>query len=398
MERVVYFWYLMAKQKGKSIVPPLSMIYRKIAISFVVLTVVLVGLIVFFSTAKATVYVTPKREIKSADFLVTVVSPADRGPASLDGALSAKIVGTYEEKVVEEEGQFEASGVADREGRATGRVTMTNTTSAPQSLVATTRLLSTDRVLFRMKSAATVPAKGTVEVEVYSDKPGPQSDIGPTKFTIPGLNEAKQKVIFGESKEPMQGGSGKVRVVGAQDIENAKAAVIEKTVARARDEFAKTPAAALGGVTVSHEVLEVIPNAKAGDEKRTFTVRAKIKATLLAYDKAVLERIAQEKVKANILSDRELVQFNKDAMLVRIKSVNAARGEAQLSVYADAQVRLSAESPLLDPSKIAGMLPEEAQGYLASFDAVEEAEVKLFPSWQKRIPTIPDRIKIVIKK
>src|SRR3989338_2994289 len=146
----------MVQNPKKSPVPPLSMIYRKIAISFVVLTVLLVGVIVFFSLAKATVAITPKQELKSAEFLVTVSKNPGNAPGTLQG--------NYEEKVVEDEGQFEATGVTEKSGRAQGKVMLTNTTSIAQPLVATTRLLSPEGVLFRMKAGATVPANGKVEV------------------------------------------------------------------------------------------------------------------------------------------------------------------------------------------------------------------------------------------
>ena len=107
----------MPKQK-KPVVPPLSIIYRKIAISFVVLTVLLVGIIVFFSIAKATVAVTPKKELKSAEFLVTIkAEPKDSG---------TEIQGAYEEKTVEEEGQFEATGITEKETRGEGKIFLIN--------------------------------------------------------------------------------------------------------------------------------------------------------------------------------------------------------------------------------------------------------------------------------
>ena len=115
-------------------------------------------------------------------------------------------------------------------------------------------------------------------------------------------------------------------------------------------------------------------------------------------DKEALEQLALVRVTENVPSDRELVNFNKDTMVIRIKSVNAKSGEVQLQVYVDSQVRLSAASPVLEPVKVAGMLPEEAKRYLESFDAVDSVEIRLFPSWQKRVPTIPDRIKMVVKK
>lgn len=380
----------MPKQK-KPAVPPLSVIYRKIAVSFVVLTVLLVGIIIFFSVSKATVKITPKQELKSSEFLVTVKETPDSTPAVIQGK--------YEDKVVEEEMQFESTGIVEKAGRFEGKLMIVNTTSAAQQLVATTRLISPEGVLFRMKSGTTAPAKGQVEVEVYTDHPDPNWDYAPgTRFIIPGLNATKQALIYGENKERLAGGVQKVRVVTAEDLEKAKTEVIEKATKKMQEEFEKTPAAALGGVISNAEVQEVSADAKKGEERQTFTTKVKMNVQLLAYDKIALEKLALEKVTGSIPSDREMVRFNKDAMVIRIKNVNKTVGEVQLSVYADAEVRLNAASPILDPVKIAGMLPDEAATYLQSFDAVEKVEVDLFPSWQKRIPTIPDRIKMVVKK
>lgn len=374
----------------KSKIPPLSMIYRRIAISFVVLTVLLVGIIVFFSLAKATVVVIPKEEIKSAEFLVTAKAEPSEAPGV--------ILGQYKEQTVEVEGAFEASGTTEKPGRAEGMITVVNTTNAPQPLVATTRFLSPEGALFRTVERLVVPANGSVEARVRADEPGAHGDIGPTRFTIPGLNPAKQALIYGESKSAMVGGAQNVRAVTAEDLERARSFSVEKAVAQAKEEFSKTPASAVGEVAVESEEVEVKFDAKAGEHRQSFTLSAKVKVRILSYDKDALEKIAREKVQQNIPQDREIVRFNKDAMIVRIKNVNAKTGEIQLSVYADAAVRLSAASPILDTIKIAGMLPEEAARYLKSFDAIEDVEVRLFPSWQKRIPTIPDRIKIVIKK
>lgn len=376
-------------KEPKPLILPLSIIYRKIAISFVVLTVVLLGIIIFFSLSKATVLITPKAELRSSEFLVSL------GEASqLDKAI---LNGLYKEQVIEEEGQFEASGTAQKGGRSEGTITVINTTSAAQTLVATTRFLSESGVLFRIKERVVVPARGRVEAAVAADQPGPVGDIGPSKFTIPGLNAAKQKLIYGESKTAMEGGSGQVRVVTSEDLEKARAATIERATTRAERESEKL-AGTLGGLSVQADILEARSDAKAGEERRTFTTRAKVKVQVLVYEKEALEKIAYDKVIANVSADRELVKFNKDAMVIRVKNVNKETATVQLSVYADANVRLSPTSSLLDPEKLAGMLPEEAKQYLESFDAIEEAQVKLFPSWQKRVPAIPDRIKIVIRK
>ena len=133
---------------------------------------------------------------------------------------------------------FDSTGTAATSAdRATGSATIVNTTSKSYTFVATTRLLSKDGVLFRMKSASPIPANGSVEVVVAADQPGPEGDIGPSTFTIPGLPPDLQKVITAKSDKPMSGGSGTVKAVAGVDIVAAKNQLTERLKKEALDNF-----------------------------------------------------------------------------------------------------------------------------------------------------------------
>ncbi len=134
---------------------------------------------------------------------------------------------------------FTATGTATTSSsRATGTATIINGTSRGYTFVATTRLLSKEGVLFRMKSTTPIPANGSVDVTVYADQTGPGGDIGPTTFTIPGLSAALQSVITAKSDAAMTGGDGHAKAVSADDIANAKAALQEKLKGEAQANFA----------------------------------------------------------------------------------------------------------------------------------------------------------------
>ena len=105
---------------------------------------------------------------------------------------------------------------------AMGMVTLHNDSQLDQALVATTRLLSPEGILFRLKNRVVVPAKGMIAVEVYADKEGRESEIGPAKFTIPGLNTAKQAAIYAVSDKPMIGGVRAVGIVTEEDLKLAE--------------------------------------------------------------------------------------------------------------------------------------------------------------------------------
>ena len=89
-------------------------------------------------------------------------------------------------------------------------------------MVATTRLLTSEGVLFRLKDRVNVPAGGEIEVEVYADQSGIASEIGPSQFTIPGLRTDLQKLIYAVSKESMKGGIKKTGVLSVDDWSRAQ--------------------------------------------------------------------------------------------------------------------------------------------------------------------------------
>lgn len=111
----------------------------------------------------------------------------------------------------------------EEEAIASGQVTLKNTSSTSQPLVATTRLLSAEGVLFRLKEGVIVPANGEIVADVYADQAGASGNIGPTTFTIPGLAASRQAEVYGESSAPMTGGVVRFGEVTLADLDAAVA-------------------------------------------------------------------------------------------------------------------------------------------------------------------------------
>ena len=136
--------------------------YSKIVIAFVVVAVVLIGLIVYFSFTKTTVTVTPTVQNST----VTIESSL----SELGGTLVlTDVSGTHDYTAIE--------GTASKTGKASGTVTLYNKYTVDQPLIETTRLLSDTGVLFRTQETVTVPAGGQVEVPVAADQEGATGNI-----------------------------------------------------------------------------------------------------------------------------------------------------------------------------------------------------------------------------
>lgn len=111
------------------------------------------------------------------------------------------------------------SSTESRDGIATGVVTLSNRTASDQPLVATTRLLSDEGVLFRLRDATEIPAGGSVDATVYADEAGSAGNVGPSHFTIPGLPTSLQDDIDAASAVPMDGGVIQVGILSQADVD-----------------------------------------------------------------------------------------------------------------------------------------------------------------------------------
>jgi hypothetical protein len=129
---------------------------------------------------------------------------------------------------------FPATGSGDVDAqKAQGTVTIYNNYSdKPQPLVATTRFLTEDGVLFRLVKGTTVPGMkdgepGEVDALVIADREGVEGNIGPSRFSIPGLDDiAERKGKFYAVSEKVMAGGGAggnaVALVTQDDIDAAE--------------------------------------------------------------------------------------------------------------------------------------------------------------------------------
>lgn len=110
--------------------------------------------------------------------------------------------------------------------KATGIITVYNNFSnAPQTLIKNTRFQSADGKIFRIIDSIVVPGKqgsvpGSIDAKVSADSYGPDYNISPTDFKIPGFKGTlKYNLFYGKSATAMSGGiSGTISIVSNDDI------------------------------------------------------------------------------------------------------------------------------------------------------------------------------------
>jgi hypothetical protein len=361
--------------------------YRQIAFTFIgAALVVLLGLI-YFSLSQAVIIVTPALETVSADFNLLVKADTDETPEGV----SARIVST--------EVEIEKSGPAEllEEGEdqpATGKVILKNTSNAPQPLVATTRLLSEQGILFRLAKAVTVPANGEIEADVYADKPGKSGEVQPTRFTIPGLNQTRQQEVYAESEEAMTGGTKATYRVTEKSIEDVIAAAKERLIADAKAQLdaegIQVDQALSGAEWINITEQTVTP--EEGADAATLTVTMTANVAFVIADVEELLSLAQKQLYTTTSLGYELSSSDEGSFTYSIANFDAEKNTAQLRLLLQGTRRISTNNPVLDPSNFVGMKPDAAKTQLEADPGIESVVINLRPFWLRRIPRLVDHI------
>jgi len=376
-----------AKKKNAPILPAMRL-YRRIAAGFLMLTVILLVVVMYLATVKATVKVSTHEEALEREFIARIVEE----PHS-----SEDIPGMIFEETLERSKIFEVKGDGDAiPAKAHGVVTIKNESTREQPLVATTRLLSEDGVLFRIIEGVTVPANASIDVEVAADEPGKLGEIDAGKFTIPGLNQARQEQVYAVSSQKMIGGTITKKIVSMDDLEKAHAELLKDIEIDQDTKWRSQISGQLDGVIIIKETLTKQSDTEPGKEASDFSVSTTVKLTGIYYDSARLKQIADIKLKEHISGGQVLSSSNLDDMQITYNRSSATEKTAHLDVAVEGKMVLKETAEILDKANLIGLTAEDAEAFLEDNPAIEDASVEITPSWVRSIPKLQDHIEIII--
>lgn len=375
--------------------------YRKIAFVFIALTGLLVALAVYFilSRAEITVYLT--EEPVSVDFIADLEKTDGTGgapSAMVPGSVS--ITGQLTETDVSGSKEYSATGKKKVSGEVGGEITVINNYSKDQPLVATTRFLSKEGILYRLKKAVTVPAGGSVKAEVYADTPSDAAaKLGPTRFTIPGLWEGLQDKIYGESATAMHGGDQEVSVITQADIDNAFDDLTQELSAQVIDNLKKEMKAAgeVTGKVMIKEIDEKRSDLRAGDEGDKFTVYLKLKTVGVAFYSRDIQSLAASQLQAKVPTGKELVNVDYDTLSFQLEKYDIASDEANLMVHLEGTMSLKTNNSIFDRDKFIGLDRDQIIQYLSTYPEIERITIKFSPFWVRIVPQLKNNVQIIIK-
>jgi len=365
--------------------PPVKF-YRTIAVSFLVLTLILLGIIIFFTSKSASIVIVSKTDNKNIDLNVNV-EQLKTSDLSVVGMVTSTLLGLSE--------KYFPTGNKIVDGIATGEATLYNETGLSQTLVKTTRLMTSDGILFRLTDKVVVPANGQVTASVYADQAGASGNIGPSKFTIPGLSADKQKVIYAESTQTMSGGVRKEGILTDEDLKSADNDYVEKVKQAVAQSLASSSLYDQNLISVASH--NVSADHKAGDDITEFNLTGTSTVVIVYYKQADLKSLLEKEISNHIdLSTEKILSLTKDPQ-VSLASYDLIKGTAQLSIYQDVLVTLDANASKLAAENFTGKSKDDIERYVLGLPHVVGVDVKMSPSWLGNTPGVSDKIKVIVK-
>ncbi|MBI3627025.1 baseplate J/gp47 family protein [Candidatus Uhrbacteria bacterium] len=372
--------------------------YRKISFTFLALTLLAIAVILFFALSNATVVIKPTSHDFPLDFIVNVKSAGEDQLSFNDSDTTAK--GRILAATKEETKEFPTSVISEGEPtKATGIVTLINSSGTPQALIVNTRLLSKEGVLFRLTKAVNVPAKGKVDVKVLADKAGKEGEIGPSEFTIPGLNAARQKDVTGKSDAAMTGGTKATRAFADSDLKKAEESFLNDLAKRTVAEWETSLPVDLKVLekSVYKEILSVKSDAKAGDKVDKFNLTLKARIAGLAVAEKELLSLAASQLKKSVPDQDELIKLDESKLSYQTEKYDEPSQALSLKITVAGQTQLRSSSSAFDRSKLVGLTVVQAKKYLKGISGVSDVQINLSPFWLTRMPILKDHIRVMIE-
>jgi len=369
-------------------------IYRKIAVSFIFLTILLVAIIFYFSLVKVSIVLIPSREDINSSLTLDVYDQ-QKNPVLNNNV----ILGIVKQVEAKELGTYQASGKEILGQEVVGKVIIINNYNKNQPLAATTRLLSSDNKLFRIKNTVNVPAGGEVEAEVYADEPSQEMAIGPAKFTIPGLWAGLQDKIYGQSQTAMKYKEKTRITIQQSDIDQAvndlKAVLATKVKEQIDNDFKNYDQVIY---EIDNNSITQQLDSKVGEEKDKFSLSIKTMVTAIAFADEKVFQLAKQKLASVLPDDKDLISFSKKDIAYNLNNFDLEQGMANINAIFAGKMSLKKESEVINKNKLIGLTNEQLIQYLNSIPEIAGYEIKFFPSFIKKVPNLVDRIDIRIKK
>jgi hypothetical protein len=371
--------------------------YRRIAFSFIFLTLALIAVVAYFLLIKVTVVIVPNQERISNNIIFDVKSPE-----KISGGGNI-VPGLVEKNNFSLDSTYPSSGEEVVGKEAIGEAVIINNYNRNQPLVATTRILAASGELFRLKNTVNVPAGESITVEIYADEPSPEMAIEATKFSIPGLWAGLQDKIYAETKSPIVYQQKVNKYVLESDIEGSIRDLKQKLLFSAKEEIeSKYEEYKQVKYKIDENSIKTSINAKTGEKINEFTASITADIVVVAFDEKAAADLAKQKFVSSLSPNKEVIDFNDTEIIYSLNNFDYLANEATINATFEGIVSFRDNAKVIDTEKIKGLNQAQLNTYLEQIKDIAGYEIifnpSFLPNFLKRVPKLSDRIEIRINK
>lgn len=351
--------------------------------ALLLIVAVSVGALFYFSSSE--VQVIPLSRAVS----ITDASFAGTGNA---GALPFEVITV--EKVASQ--TVASTGTKAVSSSAQGTITVYNTQSGSQRLIANTRFETPGGLVFRIKTQVTVPGAkggtpGSATATIYADKPGSEYNVGPTTFTLPGLASSPLfTAVTAKSTSAMSGGaSGNEPIIASETEKATRTALMNSLETELATELgARVPEGYVllpGAADTEYAPLASTPGPEAG----TAEVKEKGMVRGVIFAESALAKALAESALLSDYKGEPLVLTDGHTLALKAKSIPTdAEKEFSFTLSGTATLAYVVD-PMRIAAAIAGKTRSAATDVLKQYPEVKEATLTLRPFWRTSYPDDP---------
>src|SRR3989338_2203431 len=369
--------------------------YRKVAVSFVILAIAVVGVVFYISFSWATIILTSKEELRKESISVRIAEHTNDEQGIIPGRIHTQ--------ELEAEGTFTPQLTASIPQKAQGIITLINITSKSQVLRETTRLLAPSGELFRTTEFVTVAPRESMAVHVVADAEGEMDELSHARFILPGLWPGLQDKIYGQGFEPGEGGSKIVHTLMQSDIEKGENQLIaklqEKFLSLSQTESFQNSfhPKELGSLLFS-KILTSTSTMPLVSQTDDFSIRIKAQLTGVFFDESEMRTYARQIFQKELDNGYDLVGLDKQRFEYTLEYIDRSSGKALLSLHASVGRIRNAEYLALEKRSLTGKAPRQVEAYFENLPNITAVRVQLYPFWVTQTPLLHDHITIVMEK
>ncbi len=372
-------------------------LYKRIVYFFIACVLLVLFFVFYFTFVRVNIVLIPNLERTSNNLIFDV-----KDVSTEEEVIGSTVLGIVREIKVEDSKEFSSTGEEIIGKEAVGSVTIYNNYTKVQPLVATTRLLSNDGKLFRIKNTVNVPVGGSVDVEIYADEASREMAIGPSKFTIPGLWAGLQDKVFAESKTDVVYRQKVKKYIVEDDIENAKRMLkknillaAQKKIGEEYDDYDKVI------YDIANSSAEIDVDSEIGDEKDEFQATMEASVVVVAFNSEKTADLAEKKIRSSLSEAKELVSFDDENIEYSLNNYDLSSQHATINSTFEGRVSLKGDAEIISKDRLVGLKKNQLEAYLKDVPGLSGHEVSFYPSFMPSFLQkvwLSDSIEIEIRK